>query len=163
MQDMPHRAIEQSAIMADDKDSVRIFGQIGLKPERPLKIEIVGGFVQEQEIRLREKNGGQGHAHPPPARKIGTGAGGFRIGKAQTPQDRGGARLGRPSINIGKPCLYLSHAFARSGFRLGHEGGALCIGGQDSVEQRHRAARHFLADAPNARAGGDLNHPTIKR
>ncbi len=65
MQDRSNGAVQQAAVMADDDYGVGIFCQIAFQPNRPFKVQIVGRFIQQQQIRLCKQYCGQGHAHPP--------------------------------------------------------------------------------------------------
>ncbi|EKD59548.1 MAG: hypothetical protein ACD_54C01282G0006 [uncultured bacterium] len=132
-------AVQQAAVVADDQHRMRIFLQIAFQPERAFKVEVVGGFVQQQVIGLRKQHPRQRHPHPPAAREIRTGAQ-LRLGvKAKTLENAGGAPLGRPGVDIRQAVLNFSDAVRIvRGFRLGHQGGALGVGGQHRIEQRGR-------------------------
>lgn len=73
MQDLVDGGIEQVAIMADDDDRARIVRQMIFQPERAFEIEIVGGFVEQQQIGRREQRCGERHAHAPAAGELRTG------------------------------------------------------------------------------------------
>ena len=67
MQDMVGHLIQQIAVMADDQHGRGIMGEIVDQPERAFEIEIVGGLVEQQNVRRRKEHGGEGHAHAPAA------------------------------------------------------------------------------------------------
>ena len=50
----------------------------------------------------------------------------------------------------------------RRGFRLGHQGGAFDIGGQNGVQQRNLVPGDFLAHPANTPALRQVNHAVIK-
>ena len=43
---------EKVAVMADQQNRVRIGPKVGLKPQGPFKVEVIGGLVQQQEVRF---------------------------------------------------------------------------------------------------------------
>src|SRR5208282_2436236 len=61
------RNIEKVAIVRDQYKSVRIGSQILLKPVASFEIKMVGGLVEQQQVRLLQKKFGQGEAHLPSA------------------------------------------------------------------------------------------------
>ena len=71
MQDPLHGAVQKAPVMADDEDGMGVFLKVSLKPERAFEIEVVGRFVQKQQIGLRKQHARQRDAHPPTARKGG--------------------------------------------------------------------------------------------
>ena len=75
MQDMAYRAVQKVAVVADDDDGMGIARQIAFQPQRPFKVQIVGRFVQQQQVWLGKQHPCQRHAHPPAARIIGGRAG----------------------------------------------------------------------------------------
>ena len=112
MQDVADAGVEQFAVVADHQHGVRVAAEVIVEPERALEIEIIGRLVEQQEIRLREQDGGQRHAHAPAARE-----GGARpvlcFGiEAEPMQDGGGARRRRIGADIGQPRLDLGAAEA---------------------------------------------------
>jgi hypothetical protein len=74
MQDMVGHLVQEIAVMADDQDRRGIMGEIVDQPERAFEIEIVGGLVEQQNVRRRKEHGGEGHAHAPAPRKFREGA-----------------------------------------------------------------------------------------
>jgi hypothetical protein len=48
------RVIEQLPVVADDNRRVRILAKPRLEPERTLEVEVVGRFVQQQQLRFGE-------------------------------------------------------------------------------------------------------------
>ena len=139
MQDRAHGAVQQPPVVADDQHRMGILGQIAFQPQGTFQIEVVRRFVQQQQIRLREQHPRQRHAHPPPARKIGTGHQRFFRREAQALQDRTGAALGRPGVDIGQPVLDVGDPVrVGRGFGLGHQARAFGIGSKHRIQQRGR-------------------------
>ncbi len=156
VQNTTHRAVQKFAVVADDQHGVRIFDQIGLEPERAFEVEIVGRFVEQQEVRFGEEDRRKGHPHAPAAGKGRTGHLLFFMCKAQTLEDRCGAGFGRPGLDIGKPCLHLGDAGGvGGGFRLGQQRLAFGIGAQHGVDQRDLVTGDLLADTADFPAFGN--------
>ncbi|OIQ66310.1 hypothetical protein GALL_521220 [mine drainage metagenome] len=158
MQDAVHRAVQQAAVVADDQNGVGIFLQIRLEPERTFKVEVVGWFVEQQEVRLREQHARQRHPHAPAAGEVRAGHQLLFRRKAQPLQDRRRAPLCRPGVDIGKTVLDIGDA-VRIGCRLGfgHQFGAFGVRRKDGFQQRGRGRGHLLRDAADAGAGGQAD------
>ena len=67
MQNTADRAVQKLAVVADDQNSVRVFDEVRLKPKCALKIKVVCRFVEQQQIRFREKDSRQSDTHTPTA------------------------------------------------------------------------------------------------
>ena len=59
--------VEQLPVVADDDEGVGVTAQVAHEPQDRLQIQVVGGLVEEQEIRLGEQGRRQGHPHLPAA------------------------------------------------------------------------------------------------
>ena len=105
VQNTRDRAVQKLAVVADDQNRMRIAGQIVLEPERTFEVQVVGWFVEEQEIWFREKNRRQCHAHTPPAREGRAGHFLFVVGKTQTLEDGRGAGVRAPCVDISEAGL----------------------------------------------------------
>ena len=164
MQDMADGTVQKATIMADDDDGMGIARQIGFQPQRAFQIQIVGRFVQQQQIGLAEQHPRQGDPHPPPARKVARRSRLIGGRKAQTVQDRGRPRLGRPGVDIDQPRLDLGDAMGIGGaVAFGHQRRAFLIGIQHRIQNRAVIARRLLRHATNAGAGRQADLPPIQR
>ena len=163
MQDMADGAVQQVAIMADDDDGMGIALQIAFQPQRAFKIQIVGRFVQQQQVGLREQHPRQRHPHPPAA-GIVAGRPALILGREAEPlQDGGSAGLGRPGVDIGQPGLDFGDAGGVGGvFGLGQKAGAFGIGGQHRVQNAGRGPRRLLRDAADAGAGRQADGAAVQ-
>ena len=162
MQDRAHGTVEQPAVVAHDEHGVGVFCQIALKPERAFKVEVVCRLIEQQKVWLRKQNRRQSHPHPPTTGEGGAGLVHLFGREAKAPQDGGGARLSAPSVDIGQACLHFGNA-GRIGAFVCQKGGALGIGGQHGVEQRHLVAGHFLCHATDARAARQAERAGVER
>ena len=105
MQDMADRPVEQLTVMGNEQHRMGVFRQIGLQPQRALKVEIVCRLIKQQEIRLGKKHACERDPHAPSAGKSRAGHVDFLGGKAKPAQDRCGTALSRPGVDIGEPGL----------------------------------------------------------
>ncbi len=55
--------VQEMAVMGDDDHCVLEAGEKILQPGDGLQVELVGGFVQKQDIRVAEQGLGQQHPH----------------------------------------------------------------------------------------------------
>lgn len=60
--------------MADDDRGTGELREPGFQPERGFDVEMVGRFVEQQQIGVQEQRRGKRHAHPPAAREVRDGA-----------------------------------------------------------------------------------------
>ena len=155
VQDGRDGAIEQVAVVADDHNGVAIFAQMVLKPQRPFKVEVVGGLVEQKEVGLGEQGGRQRHARAPAAGKFRAGA---LLGGLVEPQARQNARgpcRRGVSVNVGEALVDVGDAAGVvCRLRLGKQRHAFPVGGQNEIDQALRAAGRLLrhpADAGGAR------------
>ena len=151
--------VQQLAVVADDQGRVRVFLQPRLQPQRAFQVEVVGRFVEQQQVGLGEQGRGQGHAHPPAAGELGhrallgrrwlkprparisAGAG----GRASRRRCRSGGRRSRPS----PPARRSPAAVSRSC--------ALDVGLQHGVQHADGRGRVFLVDRADARGLGQAD------
>ena len=134
---------------------LRIAGEMVLQPQRSFEIEIVGRFVEQQQVRLGKQSGGKRDAHAPAAGEFGAWTLLICRGKTQARKNRGRARRRCIRADVGKPGLDLGDSVRIvRGLRFGEKPGALEIGCEHHIEQAIRAAGRFLrqtADAPARR------------
>ena len=75
MQHVRNDVIEEFAIVRDHNQGAGIAPQPFLEPEHRVEIEMVGRFVEQQQIRAAHQRLGEVEAHAPAARKLGHRAG----------------------------------------------------------------------------------------
>jgi len=138
----------------DEDDGVGVAAQEGLEPVARLEVEVVGGLVEEQELRLLQQQGGQGDAHLPAAGELAAVA--VEVGglEAEARQHRLGAAL-HVVAAVGVPRLARRGVRGHQGVVLGIVGGAVrqpvlqaaALGGDLArvVERRHRLRPHTAA------------------
>ena len=165
MGDAVHAAIQQVAVMRDHERGTGEFGKPGLEPHRGFKVEMVGGFVEQQHIGRGEQHGGQRHAHPPAAReRIDRPRLGLRI-EAEPGQDRRRPRRRGVRPDCHETIMHLGQP-VRIGIRvfgLGQQGEALLVAFQHAIEQRGIPVRRLLPDLAEPRAGGKADRTAVER
>jgi hypothetical protein len=128
-------------------------------------VEVVGGLVQQQQLGLGEQAGGQRHPHAPAAGELRHRAGQVGLAEAEAGEDLGGAG-GRPvGVDVDQAVVDVAHLLGRGGFEPAQQAGALDVGLEHGVQQRHRRRRVLLVDGADprlarerdlARAGDEL-------
>ena len=162
MQDVVADGIEQVAVMADDEDRGGIGLEVFDQPERAFEIEIIGRLVEQQQVGGRKEHGGERHTHPPAAGKFGQRALLRGVVEAQPRQDGARARRRGMGADVDEAGLDLGDAMRIGrGFGLDQQARALLVGFQHEVDQRAGAARRFLLDAAQPRAGWIIDRPVL--
>ncbi len=67
LQNAAHRDIQKIAVVRNQHDGVRIIRQVLLQPVAGFQIEVIGRFVEQQQVGLFEQQLGQRDAHLPAA------------------------------------------------------------------------------------------------
>ena len=145
MEDAVDGAVQQATVVADQDQRAGIGLEIALQPDRGLQVQVVGRLVEQQQVRLREQQRGQRHAHPPAAGEFAAGALLCRLVEAEAGEDPRRARRGRLGPDHGQALVNLGQpGRIAGGFGLGQQGAAFAVRGQHRVEQRPAAAGRLL-------------------
>ena len=65
-----HRDVQEVAVVRDQHERVRVGGEIAFQPVARFQIQVVGGLVEQQQVRLFEQQLGQRDAHLPAAGEL---------------------------------------------------------------------------------------------
>ncbi len=147
MQDVIDDIVEQVALMADHDDRRAIAAQEIFQPQRRFKIEMVRRLVEQQQIRSRKQQRGEGNAHPPAARIAVERTALHLVVEAESGEDAGGA--GRRAIGIDRiqPLVNCAEAVGLMAMLgLVEQRGALAVGGQHRLDRRGPAGGGVLGD-----------------
>ena len=144
VQDAVHRIVEQLPVVADDDGGVRVFLQPRFQPKGAFQIEVVGGLVQQQHVRLGEQGGGQGHPHTPAAGKLRHRPRQVVVGETQAGEDFGGAGGGAVGVDLDQAGVDFAKVLGVGGLKPAHKVVALHVGGEDGVQQADRGGRMLL-------------------
>ena len=72
-EDAGGQGLEEGAVVGDEQHGARIAAQGVFQPGDGADVQVVGGFVEQQQIRLGHQRLGQQHAPPPAAGQFGEG------------------------------------------------------------------------------------------
>ena len=92
--DSRHDGVEKIAVVGDQQQRARIALEPVLEPEHGVEVEVIGRLVEQQQIGARHQRLRQIQPHAPAAGKARHGVVVARGGKAQSRQQRAGARAG---------------------------------------------------------------------
>ena len=108
--DRLHRAVQQAAVVRDQQHRAGEAGEPGLQPQRGFQVEVVGRFVEQQQVGVGEQRGGERHAHAPAAGEFLDRARLRGLVEAQAGEDGGGAGRGgigadraQAFVDLGEP------------------------------------------------------------
>ena len=161
MEDGVDRIVQQLAVVADDQSGVRVLLEPGFEPKSALEIEIIGRFVEEEQIRLGKERSRQRDPHPPATGKFRHGTGQVRGREPEAAQNLTGAGRGPISVDFDQAPINVAHAFGFGAFQLEIQGIALDIGRQDGVEERNRRRRVLLIHRGDAGRFRERNFATV--
>ena len=163
MNDAVHCLVEQVAVVRNQKHLVRIARHVGFQPQRTFQIEVVGRFVQQQEVRLGEKNRCERNAHAPaPGEGRARTLLGFRV-ETQTGKDGTCTSFRRMAADVCQPGMDLGNALrVGRGLCLREQAAALRVGSQDDLKKTLLRSRCLLRDLTDAGSLGYLNGTTFR-
>ena len=94
--------IQKFAVVGNHENSTAIQAQMFLKPAEGFQIEVVGWFVQQQQIRFLDEQPRQVSAHDPTAAQRACGPFKIRVTEGETFQNLFGTSLDTPAVFIRK-------------------------------------------------------------
>ncbi len=134
-----------------------------LQPERRLQVEVVGRFVEQQQVGVGEQRGRQRHAHAPAAGEFLHRARLRGFVEAQAGEDGGGAGRGRIGADRAQAFVDLGQAVRFGGIRLGQQRKTFGVALQHGIEQRGVAGGRFLRHGRDARARSEADVAAVQR
>jgi len=149
--------VQELAVVRDQQQRAGIFQQPLLEPQHRVEVEVVGGLVEQQQVRRRHQRARQVQAHPPAA-----GERGHRVvvgigREPQSVQQLAGARGAVVAADFLEPVVGFGHrfpVFVGEGIGLGlqrrvhHR-----VAAEHEVDRRIGQRRHLLGDARHAHPG----------
>jgi hypothetical protein len=157
--------VEEGPVVADGEDAARIGEQPLMQPRRPVRVQVVGGFVEQQDVRGVEQRTGQHQPGLFAAGHLAQGQVAGQVVEAEALPDLLQAGLGRPPLQGGPPVLdaavLVEHVVAALQRRrqlpqpAGHGGQFAQARGQERADRGVRVGDVLgeVAD-PRARAAG---------
>ncbi len=85
--------VDEVTIVADEQQRTAPRHEVVLEPRRAVDVEVVGGFVEDQDVGVADEQASQRHAHPPAAGQLGDGTVGIGGGETEAGQDPVGLRF----------------------------------------------------------------------
>ena len=73
--------VEEVAVVGDDDLGTRQGGEVAFQPQHGFEVEVVGGFVEQEQVGAAHEGLGKVEAHAPAAGKGFNGAAVFRLAK----------------------------------------------------------------------------------
>ena len=154
-------AVEKFAVVGNDQQRAGIRQQPALQPQHGVEVEMVGGFVQQQNVRRTHERLRQRQPHPPTAGKRVYGPGLVFRGEPETRHEGGGAATGSPAprgvvVGVGgADARAIAAGFGGSHFALRHAHGQVAI--HHELDSSTAVGGHFLGHAGQHLAGRALH------
>ncbi len=154
MQGVGGDVVEEFAVVRDQQQRAGVFEQPLLQPQHRVQIQVVGRFVEQQQVAGHHQRARQVQAHPPAAGKRGHRA---LVGlgrEAEAVQQLAGAGGGVVAADFLQPDVRGGDRFpVFGGQRVGlglQRGRHLGVAAQHEVDGRIRQRRGFLGNAGDA-------------
>ena len=165
VQGMGVDVVQELSVVRDQQQRARVLQQPLLQPQHRIEVEVVGGLVEQQHVGRRHQRARQVQAHAPAARERGHRAlldlGREPQAVQQLPRARGAvvaAHFLQPVVRLGHRLPVLVGEGVGFGLQgLVHDG----VAGQHEVDGRVRQRGHFLGDAGDAQARGQVQVATV--
>ena len=152
--------VEELAVVRDHQQRAGIAPQPLFHPHDGVEIEVVGRFVEQQQVAGRHQRPRHVQAHAPAAGEVGDGLGVGLGREAQTMQQFAGAGAGVVAIELLQPVVGLGDGFpvlGGEGVRLGlHRRMHGSVAAEHEVERGVGQRRRFLRHACDARLAGQV-------
>ncbi len=153
--------VEKFAVMRNQQQRARVLEQPLLQPQHRIHVQVVGWFVEQQQVAGHHQRARQIQPHAPAAGERRHRAMVRVCRKSQTVQQLAGARFGVVGADLGHLLVCVGHrlpVFARSGcgFFLQHRGD-LDVPTQYERQRRVGQGRGFLRNAGRAHLAGQID------
>ena len=99
MNDFIHHRIEKVAVVGNQDQRALIAFQPALQPDHRIKVEVVGWFIQQQQVGAANQRLRQVKTHPPAAGEVADRAFQLFVRKAKAVQQAGRAGANGPGVN----------------------------------------------------------------
>ena len=113
VEDLVDHHLEQRGVVADHHQAAAERLQVVAQPGHRVGVQVVGGLVQQQGLRVGEQDPGQLHPAPLPAGQGGQRLAQHPVRQAQAGGDRRGLSLGGVAAEQGEPFFQLAVAADR--------------------------------------------------
>jgi len=93
LEDLADDRVEEGAVVADEQEGAAVPAEVALEPAEALEVEVVGGLVEEEQVRLGGEEPGEVGTHHPAAAEFPGGAVVVGLAKGEPGEDPPGPRL----------------------------------------------------------------------
>ena len=104
-------AIHEVLGMGNDHKNHFVVLELLLQPHTGIQVQVVGGLVQEEQVRLQEEGPGEGNPHPPATREVLRHLLLHFVGEAEASQDVGSLGLGGVGVDAVEPLVHVHQLF----------------------------------------------------
>ena len=95
---LSHGDVQEVAVVRDQDEGIRISAQVLFEPVARFQVEVVGGLVEQQQVRLFEQQFGQRDAHLPAAGELFRVPRPIVLAEAEAGEHRSDLRLDRIAV-----------------------------------------------------------------
>ena len=171
MDDPVDDAVEKIAVVRDEQQRPGVAREPVLEPQHGVEVEVIGGLVEEQEVRAAHQGLREIEPHPPAARESGDGILVGRCRESEPRQKRRGARSRRVAADFVVAMMKVRERLALCGGigRGGRFGGderaldpaELAIAVLHEFDRRRGGGERFLRDVRDRPRGRELDAPGV--
>ena len=155
------QAVEELAVVRDHQQHAWVLLQPLLQPEHRIEVEVIGRFVEQQQVGRLHEGTGKVEAHAPATRKFGHGHAVGRRPEAEAMQQASSARLGVVAVDFGQPLVRGGDAIPILGDRrrlLGLEDRVhFAVARYHEIDRRIGQRGRFLRHAGDAQRLGQVD------
>jgi hypothetical protein len=167
MRHVIHDPVQERTVMGDQQQGARIGREPLLQPEHRVQVQVVGGLVEQQQVRAAHERLGQVQAHAPATREIRHRALQVRLAEAQAVEQAPGTTGCPPGVDTVQTLVHPGHArpVTRSlgPPKLRLERAQLRVTIQDVVQGGTLRGRGLLRHAGDDPFGGVFAGPLVRR
>ena len=148
--DVGDAGVEELAVVRDQEQRAAIVAQPGLEPDHRVEVEVVGGLVEQQQVRAAHQRLRQVQAHAPATGEVRHRALDVRLQEAEAVEQRRRARARRVAADLVQARMEFSDVraivrrFGRG--QLGLDAAQLGVAVEHVVDRRLRQAGRLLGD-----------------
>ena len=171
MDDSADDAIEKIAVVRDEQQRSGVAREPVLQPQHGVEVEVIGGLVEEQEVRAAHQGLREIEPHSPAARESGDRTLVSRCGESEPREERRGARSGRVAADFVVAMMEVRERLALSrrigagsglgGFERALDLAELAIPILDEIDRRRGRGERFLRDVRDRPGRREFDAPGI--
>ncbi len=153
--------------MRDQHQRAGVAFQPALQPDHRIEIQVVGRFVEQQQVGTAHQRLRQVETHAPAAGKVAHRALQLFVGEAEAVQQAGGAGTDGPSVDGVQLTVQGGDGVAVvavvGGLQFGFELAKLAVAVDNILDRRHVQRRRLLVDPGQRPVAGEGKAAAIRR